>query len=256
MAATHPEPEAEARPLPGGLHGHPPLTPAGVLLKFRLVIPVLGGVFVTLAILAALNDGAPLRTWDAPIQRWVRDQRNGILDPVFRTVSQLGGLNVVVIGLATLLLLLYRRCHSLAYVLLTAVLARPALEWVLKAAIDRPRPDIDRLVPGMGASFPSGHVMAAIALWGLVPPVVALLTRRRFWWWVSVAGSGLIILGVAFSRMYLGVHWFSDVVGALVLGSLYLLGVEYLLGWHHDRRGCVPLDEAERDLLRPAARGP
>jgi len=47
--------------------------------------------------------------------------------------------------------------------------------------------------------------------------------------------SATIIGLVAFSRVYLGVHWMSDAVGALVLGALYLLGVEWLLDWHHRR---------------------
>lgn len=233
----------------GGLHGHPPLTPAAVLLRSRLTVPLLALAFLVLAALAFADNGSVLRTWDRPVQEWVESSRTDLLDDVFHGLSQLGGITVVATGLVVLLVLVYRRCHSLGTVLVAAVLARPLLEWVLKAAVDRPRPALERLVDGTGPSFPSGHVMAAIAFWGLVPPVVALLTRSRRWWWASVVTSGVIVVAVAASRMYLGVHWLSDVVGAMVLGSLYLLGVEYLLEWHHDRRGCVPLDDAESSLL-------
>lgn len=235
--------------LPGGLHGHPPLTPAAVILKYRWTVPLLAAIFAVLAVLAWRNNGSALRTWDDPVQRWVEGARTEGGDTVFHALSQLGGLTVVVIGLTILLLLLYRRCHSLALVLFVAVIARPPLEFVLKLLINRPRPDLERLVEGTGFSFPSGHVMAAIALWGLVPPVVGLLTHRRRWWWASVIVSGLIVLAVGMSRIYLGVHWLSDVVGAFLLGSLYLLAVEWLLEWHHDRRGCPALDEAEADLI-------
>ena len=240
-------------PLPGGLHGHPPLTPAAVLLRFPAVVQILGVAFVILAALAIWNDGSVLLTWDEPIRRWAMSLRGDDTNTFVRSVSGLGGLKVVVAGLILLLYAVYRRCHALGIVVFAAVLARPPLEFLLKELVGRDRPEVvERLVPGVGPSFPSGHVMAAIALWGLVPPVVALVTHRRWLWWTATIFSGVVVLGVGFSRIYLGVHYFSDVVGALILGSLYLLAVEWLLEWHHDRKGCHPLDEAERDLLSPA----
>lgn len=163
-----------------------------------------------------------------------------------RAVSGLGGLSVAVALLVVMLVLVWHECRALAVTLLIASAARPLLEWMLKEIVDRQRPDIDRLVPGNGPSFPSGHVMAAVAVWGLLPPVVALLSGRHRAWWFSVAISAIAIAiaSVAFSRVYLGVHWFTDVLGALLLGALYLLAVEHLLEWHHRRRPCAPLDIA------------
>ncbi len=232
----------------GGLHGHPPLTPAAVLLRWRATVPLLGAAFVALAVAAAIDGGSLLLTWDRPVMDGVEELRTGWLDGVVKAISQLGGVIVVVLGLAVLLALVWKRCRSLALVLLAATMARPLLEWTLKTLVDRARPDLDRLVPGNGPSFPSGHVMAAVALWGLLPPVVALLTHRRFWWWCSVVASGVIVLLVAASRVYLGVHWLSDVVGALVLGSLYLLAVEWLLDRHHERRPCAAFVRDGHDL--------
>ena len=80
--------------------------------------------------------------------------------------------------------------------------------------------------------------MAAIAVWGLLPPVVALLSGRRSAWSASVAASLGMILGVAFSRGYLGLHWLSDILGALLFGALYLVAIETLFEWHHQKRPC------------------
>ena len=235
------------------LHDHPPLTPAGVLLRFWFTLPLVVCLFVFLAIAAVVDDGSLLLTWDEPVTRALEDFRPG-LDGIVKALSSLGGLTVVTLVLVLLLLLVWQECRSLALVLLAASLVRPLLEWGLKELVDRPRPLHGQLVAGDGASFPSGHVMAAIAIWGLLPPVVAVVSGRRAAWWMSVGVSGTIVGLVGFSRVYLGVHWMSDVVGALALGSIYLLGVEGLLGWHHRyrHRSCPALEvgfaavEAER----------
>jgi undecaprenyl-diphosphatase len=238
------------------LHGHPPLTPAGVLLRFPVTIPLLVCVFAFLAIAAVVNGGSLLLTWDEPVTRALVDLRSPGLDGIVKALSSLGGLTVVILVLVLLVLLVWQECRSLALVLLAASLARPLLEWTLKELVDRPRPLLGQVVAGNGPSFPSGHVMAAFAIWGLLPPVVALVSGRRAAWWWSVGISATIIGLVAFSRVYLGVHWMSDVIGALVLGALYLLGVEGLLGWHHRRQPCKRLEAGfhaikSRDQDRP-----
>lgn len=238
----------------GSLHHHPPLTPAGVLLRGRWAAPLVASAFLALAVLAAFDSGATLRPVDEPVSRALNDLREPWLDAVVKTISALGGVTVVIAVAGLLLLLVWHQCRPLAWTLLAATAARPLLEWALKELVDRQRPDIDRLVPGNGPSFPSGHVMAAIAIWGLLPPVVALITGRRSAWWWSVAISATVITAVAFSRVYLGVHWLTDVLGALLLGALYLLAVEALLEWHHRRRPCRAIDIAEGTAPPPDTR--
>jgi undecaprenyl-diphosphatase len=225
------------------LHDEPPVTPAGLLLRSPVTVPVIVGTFVVLALLASIAHGTVLLWWDEPIQRWVEAHRSGTLDDFFGYMSRFGGLQVVVAGLALLLVLVWRTCRPLFVLLLAATLARPLIEWTIKALVDRDRPDLERLVGGNGPSFPSGHVMAAIALWGLVPPVVALVTQRRVWWWIATAVSATMILTVAASRVYLGVHWFTDVVAALLFGCIYLLVVEWLFHYGHRRYPCAHYGE-------------
>ena len=94
----------------------------------------------------------------------------------------------------------------------------------MKAIVDRDRPDLERLVNGTGPSFPSGHVMAAAALWGLAPLVVTLYTRNRRIWWATTITSASLILAIGASRTYLGVHWLSDVVAGFIVGAFFLRG--------------------------------
>jgi undecaprenyl-diphosphatase len=226
---------------PRNLHREPPLTPAGVLLRSPWTVPAIVVLFAGMAVAASVANGALLRVWDEPIRSWITDHRTDALDTFFLAVTRLGSWQVVVIGLVVLLALAWRVCAPVAGLLIVATLARPVCEWLIKAGVDRPRPSAGALVSSGGPSFPSGHVMAAIALWGLVPPVVALLTNRRTLWWIATIVSGSIIVLVAASRVYMGVHWFSDVIGAFLFGALFLLVIERIGDVSHRRYPCSGL---------------
>ena len=241
----------------GHVHTAPPFTPSSLLLRRRRLLIVLGALLVALATAAALGNGQALLTWDEPIQKGVEANRTTALNEVFLAVSRLGSTVFVLVAGTLGAILTWRKCRAVATALLVATFARPAIEFIVKGLVGRDRPDFDRLVAGTGYSFPSGHVMAAIALWGLLPVVVALYTRRRAIWWASVAVSATLIAGIAASRVYLGVHWFSDVTAGLVVGTFFLLGVDKILIRAHRRFPCRMLEEqAERDLAAQAPAAP
>jgi undecaprenyl-diphosphatase len=205
----------------------------------------LGALLIALAMAAAMQSGQVLLTWDEPIQRAVESNRGSTVDQIFLSISLLGSTVPVLVLGSVASAVTWRRCRAVGTALLVATFSRPLLEFTLKALVDRDRPDFERLVAGNGPSFPSGHVMAAIALWGLMPLVVSLYTRRRAIWWASVAIAGALILGIAASRVYLGVHWFSDVAGGLVVGTFFLLGIEAVLIRQHTRHPCQLLGSAD-----------
>lgn len=231
---------------PRNLHREPPLTPAGVFIRYPWALPVIIALFAAMAVAASVANGALLKVWDEPIRSWVSDHRTGALNTFFTNVSDLGSWQVVVIGLVVLLALAWRTCAPMAGMLIVATCARPICEWLIKTAVGRERPQVGGLVSSAGPAFPSGHVMAAIALWGLVPPIVALITHRRALWWVATIVSGTIILLVAASRVYMGVHWFSDVIGGLLFGAVYLLVIERLGDVSHRRYPCSVYFDASR----------
>jgi undecaprenyl-diphosphatase len=229
----------------GHVHGTLPATPCSILLPRPRVMLALGALLIALAMAAAMQSGQVLLTWDEPIQRAVESNRGSTVDQIFLSISLLGSTVPVLVLGSVASAVTWRRCRAVGTALLVATFSRPLLEFTLKALVDRDRPDFERLVAGNGPSFPSGHVMAAIALWGLMPLVVSLYTRRRAIWWASVAIAGALILGIAASRVYLGVHWFSDVAGGLVVGTFFLLGIEAVLIRQHTRHPCQLLGSAD-----------
>jgi undecaprenyl-diphosphatase len=212
-------------------HGH--LTPAGPVARRPWLAWSLLAVVVAMAIVAAIDKGRLFDTWDEPIQEWVEGHRSGGLDQFFRAVSRLGS-NVVVFPLALVTAIFaWFRCRPLAVAVVVAVALRPLFEFVLKDAVGRPRPDLDRLVSGVGFSHPSGHVLATVTLYSLIPPVVALyLGRRRVWQstWVFV---WLLAPAMAVCRVYLGVHWATDAVAGLLWGVVYLAFVGMIFDRYH-----------------------
>jgi undecaprenyl-diphosphatase len=220
------------------VHADLPATPSSTLRAHPGVLAGVLATFLALAVGAAMAGSQVLLTWDEPIARWVEAHRTGGLDHVFLTFSRLGStVPVMVVGTAVGIAA-WRRCRAVGVALIVATFSKPLIETILKTAVSRDRPDFDRMVPGVGHSFPSGHVMAAMALWGMLPLIVSLYTRRRDVWWGSVAVAATIVAGIAASRVYLGVHWFSDVVGGVLAGAVFLLGVQALYEHQHRAHGC------------------
>lgn len=216
------------------LHREPPTTLGRSTADRPWILPGAAALFVVLA-LGAIADALP---WDEPISRWVTESRTPWADRVFRRVSFLGSTPVVLSVAAGAALVASRRCPRLAVAIVVIALARPLTEWGLKELIDRPRPAGDRMVNGKGPSFPSGHPLATAASWGLLPLVAALYTRRRWLWWTLAVSVWVLAVLVAASRVWLGVHWASDVVAALSLAVLGVAGAERFITATHRPGSC------------------
>lgn len=118
-----------------------------------------------------------------------------------------------------------RQWYSMWHWLAIGILASGSIV-VLKHITHIPRPnDLLGSVNGMVLerfSFPSGHTTLSIGLWGFIAVMLARVSRPPYRW-LSYTVAGAIISSVVFSRLYLGAHWLSDVVGGLLLGTCCLL---------------------------------
>jgi len=200
--------------------------------------------FALLAAIAAFAEPLLLRL-DRPIQRWVIGARQAWLNETMLWVSLLGT-RYVIGGLLLALaawVLARGRCRVVLLVMVIAFALNPAIEWALKALVDRPRPDLLLLVRARGPSFPSGHVVASIGFYAMLPLLVWEATPSSRLRQVAASIAGAIVLAVSFSRIYLGVHWFTDVVGGLLVGTFVVAATYRALGGHRlDRsRACCPL---------------
>ncbi len=153
------------------------------------------------------------------------------LHPLFQAIAELGGLEATAILMVGLAVFLIRGGFGAdAWVVLVFVAAQ-VLEVLYKANLHHlgpPRsvshadgPSLTELVSSTGPlanSFPSGHVVRAVIAYGLIAFVVQPLVRS-----LAIPVATAIIVLIAFDRLYLDVHWESDVVGGVLLGAIGLV---------------------------------
>ncbi len=220
------------------IHLDPPTSPSRMVLGRPRVAVTLLVALLALALAARIDHSRLLLHFDQPIERFVIAHRGGALDGIFRHISFFGSTNVVLIGGGLLALLALPKCRLASAFIVTATLIRPLFEFTLKVAVDRQRPQLSQLVHGAGPSFPSGHVLAASVLWFMVPLVVTLYVPSRRVWWATTAFSVVAVFLIGCSRVYLGVHWPTDVLGGFIAGTLLLAGLDLAFRTVHDRLRC------------------
>lgn len=188
-----------------------------------VTLAVLGWVFgeTTEAVLQQ-DDIAAL---DSPATRWLVANRTPWLTRTMQIVTELGSAWFVVLLLAVVTggLLARPGTRSLAWVPPVSAAGAALLVLAVKLAIARPRPTMGEILAAAGGySFPSGHSAQAVATYGALAWVVTRLAPAVPRWVVwSVAATIAVLIG--FSRLYLGVHWLSDVVGGWTLGAAWLV---------------------------------
>jgi undecaprenyl-diphosphatase len=153
--------------------------------------------------------------------------------------------------------LLWRHQRRLALFLVVTTVVGGLLDTAVKLAVDRSRPSlVDPVATASGASFPSGHAMGATVVYGaLLLVFLPYVARRRRGAVVAVAVA--LVAAIGFSRLALGVHFITDVVGGFVLGVAWLAASAAAFSiWRVDR-GLAPvevLDGLEPELAGDEAR--
>jgi len=191
---------------------------------------LVGAAWLFFGILEDVVTGDPLLLADSALYHALQELRTVPGDTVMIAITELGDTTVVAaVTLIVLLWLMWKRSWRTAAYWLIAIAGASALNSVIKVALHRARPG-ELLYSGWSAfSFPSGHSTVNVVLYGFLAFLIAREIRPA-WRLVVVLGAATLIFLIAFSRLYLGAHWFSDVLGGLAFGSawLALLGLSYL----------------------------
>ncbi len=182
-------------------------------------------VFIIIAVVSGMNFPG-----DTAVSVWMTDIQSPFLDALMPVVSYLGAFPYCIIAsliIGLVFWLLRKRIESL--VIIGVPYIGVIISYILKFLIDRPRP----LDDGLENSFPSGHTIYTSILIGLIIYFLPQVVKNKTWCLVLRIIAGLVIVLMGFSRLYLQLHWLSDVLSSLVIGILVIvpaiISYKYLL---------------------------
>jgi membrane-associated phospholipid phosphatase len=186
-----------------------------------------GIVMVLLAVLASEVLEGETQHFDDAVRLTVYGVASPHATSVLYAVTQLGSPLLLIPGtlVCSLLFLHLRRIRGAILLTLTMV-GVTLLNWILKAVFQRPRPlPFFGLTTPSSYSFPSGHALAAFCFYGALAALVTARLRSPLLRALVWAGAAVVIVAVGFSRLYLGMHYPSDIVAGYATGFVWVLTV-------------------------------
>ena len=190
----------------------------GIFLVGGIIVAAVGTFLF--ALLANHVMAGSTQAFDEAALRWIKNYHSPALDDAMLEITALGtGMVVIAIVCVSGLFLVLTKHKYSALLLLVATVGGMMLDTVLKLQFGRPRPQIFTWgTHASMSSFPSGHAMSATIVYTTVAYLAARLQKRLWARWATMLVAAAIIVMIAISRMYLGVHYPSDVLAGAIVG--------------------------------------
>lgn len=151
----------------------------------------------------------------------VQNMRNDVLTSIFKVITNFGGAYCLI--LVATLSAIFIKDKKIAFSIPINLMVITGLNLLLKNIVERPRPEGYRLITETGYSFPSGHSMISAAFYGLIIYFIWKNVKDKKLKYISCALLGILIVLIGISRIYLGVHYASDVIGGFTISIVYLI---------------------------------
>lgn len=141
--------------------------------------------------------------------------------PIAKFITNFGGAIFLVIATITLFIVI--RNKKIGISILSNLAIVTVLNQLIKRILQRPRPTEYRIIEETGYSFPSGHSMVSMAFYGYFIYLIYKYVKNKYVKWISIILLSLLICLIGISRIYLGVHYTSDVLGGFLISISYLI---------------------------------
>jgi membrane-associated phospholipid phosphatase len=171
-----------------------------------------------------VNHDLPLGTIDLNVAAWLHARATVAWTSVMSVISDFGApLTDLAIGSVVAIILLWRRAHYWLLALVLAVAGGALLNIIIKHLIHRDRPIFEDPIQTLTSySFPSGRAMGSTLLYGMLAAIAIGHTRDQRLRVLAIAVASAIVTLICFSRIYLGVHYLSDVIAGFLAGVVWL----------------------------------
>nr|WP_106784465.1 phosphatase PAP2 family protein [Lysinibacillus timonensis] len=163
-------------------------------------------------------------SFDLAVISYVQRLEAPILTAIMKFFTTIGSFKwILVIAIVVIIFLYFVLKHRSELFLFTIVIAAtPIINGIIKGFFERARPDLHRLIEIGGYSFPSGHAMNAMAVYGILTFLFWRHIPSRLGRSVLIFISSVFILMIGISRIYLGVHYPSDIIGGYLASGFWL----------------------------------
>lgn len=182
-------------------------------------------LFICLIVLIAITEDIldkEIMTFDAKGYNLISEYLiSSSITPIAQNVTQLGGALFLIV-LATILLIAIKDKKIGVFIWLNLGISA-LLNQILKHIVQRPRPTEFRIIDETGYSFPSGHSMVSAAFYGFLIYLIYKNIKNKYLKWSLIILLSIIVLLVGTSRIYLGVHYTSDVIAGFLISIAYLI---------------------------------
>lgn len=170
--------------------------------------------------------------FDSVVYNFLVNNRNEALNNFFKIITQFGSALVLII--ITILCVIFIRDKKYKILVPANLITIVIINIVLKNFFLRPRPNEFRLIEETGYSFPSGHAMASTAFYGLLIYIAHEKIENKILRNTICIMLGLLILLISISRIYVGVHYTSDVIAGTCFSIAYLILITRLIKNQND----------------------
>lgn len=141
--------------------------------------------------------------------------------PIAKFITNFGGAIFLIV--LTIVLFIVIKNKKIGVSIFSNLVIVTILNQLLKGILQRPRPTEYRIIEETGYSFPSGHSMISMAFYGYLIYLIYKYVKNKYVKWISMALLSLLICSIGISRIYLGVHYTSDVLGGFLISISYLV---------------------------------